>query len=185
MPRSRPPPLARAAFPFVLVLMASAASPVAGCASPRPPAATSPPFDAANAEHEVARELDDFHDAASHADEPRYLGHFAPGAVFLGTDAKERWDLAAFAAYVHPYFARGKGWTYHSLRRAVSFDATGSVAWFDEDLRGERLGPSRGSGVLVRSGGRWRIAQYNLALTIPNEHIDDVHAVLQGQPCRP
>src|SRR5438067_6674996 len=34
--------------------------------------------------------LDDWHDAASKADEERYFGHFANGAVFLGTDATER-----------------------------------------------------------------------------------------------
>ena len=43
------------------------------------------------AEAEIGRELDDFHDAAAHADEARYFGHFAAGAVFLGTDATERW----------------------------------------------------------------------------------------------
>ncbi|HEY1693855.1 MAG TPA: nuclear transport factor 2 family protein [Polyangiaceae bacterium] len=179
MPRTRLPLLARAAPPLLATIV------VAGCASPRPPTAAATPFDAATATRDVARELDDFHDAAAHADEPRYLGHFAAHAVFLGTDATERWDLASFTAYVHPHFAHGEGWTYRPLRRAVSFDPAGTVAWFDEDLRGQRLGPSRGSGVLVREGGRWRIAQYDLALTIPNERFDEVHAVLQGQPCRP
>ena len=47
--------------------------------------------------------------AAAHAHEPRYFAHFAPEAVFLGTDAAERWDLGAFRAYAHPHFAQGKG----------------------------------------------------------------------------
>jgi hypothetical protein len=156
-----------------------------GCASSAPPPAVSPsplPFDRAAAEREVARELDDMHDAAAHADEGRLFAHFAPGGVFLGTDATERWDMAAFRAYAHPRFAQGKGWTFHVERRAVSFDADGGSAWFDEDLRGERLGPARGSGVLLHDGGRWLVVQYNLALTVPNERFGDVRALLDAPP---
>jgi hypothetical protein len=142
-------------------------------------------FDAAGAEREVGRELDDFHDAAAHADETRYFGHFAPGGVFLGTDASERWDVAAFRAYAHARFSGGRGWVFHVERRAVAFGAGSDVAWFDEDLRGEKLGPARGSGVLVREHGRWLVAQYNLALTIPNERFAEVRALLDGAPQRP
>src|SRR5262245_65773011 len=45
--------------------------------------------------------LDGLHDAAAKADEKRYFDHFAPGAVFLGTDARERWTLEEFRAYAH------------------------------------------------------------------------------------
>ncbi len=155
-----------------------------GCAASRSPAPCAPvsstPLDRAAAERDVSRELDDFHDAAAHADEARYFAHFAPDAVFLGTDATERWDLAAFRAYAHPHFASGHGWTYHPQRRAVVFAPDGTVAWFDEDLMGEKAGPTRGSGVLVRSsdGGRWLIAQYNLTFTIPNERFEDLRKLL-------
>jgi len=145
--------------------------------SPAPPVAA-PPFDRVAAEHEVSAELDDFHDAASRADEARYFAHFAPQAVFLGTDATERWDVAAFRTYAHSRFAQGKGWTYHPLRRAISFAPDGTVAWFDEDLRGDRMGPTRGSGVLVHLEGRWKIAVYDLSITIPNERFDAVRALL-------
>src|SRR5579883_2241521 len=131
-----------AACTLVLALASSACG-----AAPSPRAA----FDRASAERDVASVLDDFHDAAAHADEPRYFAHFAPDAVFLGTDATERWDLAAFRAYAHERFSQGKGWTYHVVRRAIDFSADGDVAWFDEDLRGDRAGPTRGSGVLVRA----------------------------------
>ena len=150
------------------------------CAPPPAPAASAP-VDRTAAERDVARELDDFHDAAAHADEARYFAHFAPDGVFLGTDVTERWDLAAFRAYAHPHFAQGKGWTYHPLRRAVALSPDGAVAWFDEDLRGERVGPTRGCGVLVRLGGRWLIALYDLSVTIPNERFDAVRAVLDAK----
>ncbi|MFO0745006.1 MAG: nuclear transport factor 2 family protein [Myxococcota bacterium] len=93
--------------------------------------------------------------------------------MFLGTDASERWDVAAFRAYAHPHFAKGRAWAFHAVRRAV-VDADGAHAWFDEDLATPNLGPARGSGVLVKQGGAWKIAQYNLALTIPNERFGAV-----------
>lgn len=135
-------------------------------------------FDRASETQSIARELDDFHDAAAHADETRYFAHFAPSGVFLGTDATERWDVPAFRAYAHPFFAKGKGWTYKVVRRSVDFAKSGDVAWFDEELLGERAGPCRGSGVLVRDGGRWLVAQYNLAFTIPNAKFDALREML-------
>lgn len=164
--------LAIAAGTAVLALASS------GCAASPCAPASAAAFDRGSAESAVARELDDFHDAAAHADEGRYFAHFSPGAVFLGTDATERWDLAAFRAYAHPHFASGHGWTYRPQRRAIVFAEDGTVAWFDEDLMGERTGPTRGSGVLVASGGRWLIAQYNLTFTIPNERFDDLRRIL-------
>lgn len=121
--------------------------------------------------------LDDFHDAAAKADEPRYFGHFAANGVFLGTDATERWDVAAFRAYAHPHFAKGKAW---AMKASVRFVVVrGDVAWFDEALETEKLGPARGSGVLVREGGAFKIAQYNLTITIPNGKFGAVKKALE------
>jgi hypothetical protein len=124
----------------------------------------------------VARELDDFHDAAARADEERYFGHFAPGGVFLGTDARERWDVASFRAYAHPYFARGKAWSFRGVRRRVA--SRGDVAWFEEDLETQNLGPARGSGVMVRSGRHWLIEQYVLSVVVPNDKFKAVKELL-------
>ena len=44
----------------------------------------------ANPAQDVATVLDDWHQAASVADEARYFGHFAPNGIFMGTDATER-----------------------------------------------------------------------------------------------
>ena len=124
----------------------------------------------------VAGELDDFHDAAARADENRYFGHFAPEGVFLGTDASERWAVRAFRAYAHPHFARGKAWSFRGVRRRIAI--RGDVAWFEEDLETQNLGPARGSGVLVRSGLRWLLAQYVLSVTIPNQRFKEVRELL-------
>lgn len=144
-----------------------------------PPPPRSPAAEAASPEL-VARVLDDWHDAAAHADEARYFGHFAEGAVFLGTDATERWTVPEFRAYAHPRFASGRAWSFHAVRRAITF--TDGVAWFDEDLATERLGPARGSGVLVRSGATWKIAHYDLSIPIPNERFAAVRALLEAPP---
>lgn len=128
----------------------------------------------------VAAVIDDWHAAAAAADEERYFGHMADGAVFLGTDATERWTKAEFRAYAHPHFAKGKAWSFRSVRRSVSFSTDGRIAWFDEDLDTPNLGPSRGSGVLVQTDGGWKIAQYNLSVPIPNAVFDDVKKIIAG-----
>ncbi len=113
--------------------------------------------------------LDDWHKAAAGADEARYFGYAAPEFVFLGTDATERWDLASFRAFAHPYFAKGKAWTFVPHDRHVILSPSGDVAWFDEKLESTSYGDCRGSGVLRKIGGSWKIAHYNLTIPIPNE----------------
>ena len=141
--------------------------------------ARSVPSHPATAEREIARVLDDWHDAAAHADEERYFGHIASAGVFMGTDMTERWDKAAFRAYAHPHFAKGKAWSFRAVERRVSIDGGDDVAWFDERLDTPNLGPARGSGVLVRQpDGAWKIVQYNLSVPIPNERFAEVKALI-------
>ncbi|MFO0558718.1 MAG: nuclear transport factor 2 family protein [Polyangiales bacterium] len=120
--------------------------------------------------------LDDWHAAAAASNLDRYIGHMAEQGVFLGTDATERWTKAEFRAYASRPFSAGRGWTMRARRRAVS--VRGDVAFFDEDLETQSLGPARGSGVLAREGDRWLILQYNLTITVPNERFESVRALL-------
>lgn len=122
----------------------------------------------------VAGVLDAWHAAAAAADEEKYFAAFTPDAVFLGTDATERWTRDEFRKYAHPYFAKGKAWSFKAVSRWISFSPDRRFAWFDETLDTPNLGPCRGSGVLVRSGDTWKIAQYNLSVPIPNDLMDDV-----------
>jgi hypothetical protein len=64
---------------------------------------------------------------------------------------------------------------------ADTVNPDGVVAWFDEDLLGDRVGPTRGAGVLVRMGGRWLLATYDLSITIPNDRFDAVRAVVEAK----
>jgi ketosteroid isomerase-like protein len=149
--------------------------------APCPPAACSEPA-AVDGPADVAAindVVDGWHEAAARADEQRYFAHMSDDAVFMGTDASERWDKAAFQIYAHPHFAKGKAWSFRASRRAVMLSNDGSLAWFDEDLVTPNLGPARGSGVLRKQGEDWRIVHYNLTITVPNERFKEVKTLLE------
>jgi len=133
----------------------------------------------------VAAVLDGFHAAAAAADEEKYFSYLAPDAVFLGTDATERWTKDEFRKWAHPYFARGKAWTYRSTSRWISFSPDRRLAWFDELLDNASLGTCRGSGVLVATPDGWRIEQYNLAIMVPNGAADAVVKTIRDSATRP
>jgi hypothetical protein len=61
--------------------------------------------------------LDQLHDAASKADGKRYFNLFTDDAIYIGTDATERWTIKEFRAFAEPYFAKGTGWTYKPRSR--------------------------------------------------------------------
>jgi hypothetical protein len=154
---------------------------LAGCASVRPSIYVVAP------EQFVASTLDSLHDAAAKADEGRYFDLYAPNAVFLGTDAKERWTLEEFKAFAHPYFANGKAWTYVPIKGKRFIVIEGKdhdVAWFDEQLENAKLGVCRGSGVLVKVDGAWKIRQYNLTMLVPNEIAEKVAGESRAVPTK-
>jgi ketosteroid isomerase-like protein len=126
--------------------------------------------------------IDDWHDAAARSDLERYMAHLTDDAIFLGTDATERWTKAQLLEYARAPFAEGRGWVMRPVRRDVMIDRGGSLAFFDEDLEAVNLGAARGSGVLrLEPDGRWRIAHYNLAITVPNERFEAVRDLLRSE----
>lgn len=120
-------------------------------------------------EQAVSTALDNLHDAASKAQFDRYFGLYAENAIFFGTDATERWTVDEFKAYAKPSFDQGSGWTFVTTERHIFFSDDGNTAWFDEAQTHEQYGVTRGTGVLVRAGDNWKIAQYNLTVPIPND----------------
>ncbi|GAA0858717.1 nuclear transport factor 2 family protein [Aliiglaciecola litoralis] len=123
---------------------------------------------------EVERVLDLLHESASKAQMQPYFSLFAEHGVFIGTDASERWNKEAFAAFAKPYFDSGKGWTYVPLKRNVSFSKSGKVAWFDEILQHKTYGECRGTGVLELGEAGWQLTQYHLTFPIPNAIAADI-----------
>jgi len=142
------------------------------CAAPDAPPGTA-------ASDAIAHVLDDWHAAAAAADEQRYFAHFAPEGVFLGTDATERWTVEEFREYAHPHFAAGQGWAYVPHDRHVRLSGSGPLAWVDEKLTNEKYGELRGTGVLRKIDGEWKLAHYSLTFTIPNERTVEVVAVIR------
>jgi hypothetical protein len=127
-----------------------------------------------DAEMAVGAVLDTLHRAASEADGDLYFSLFAVDAVFLGTDAAERWSIEQFKAFAQPYFSKGQGWTYVPGERHVDILPGGSTARFDEILSNEAYGICRGTGVLVLTPQGWRISQYSLSIPIPNDLAKDI-----------
>ena len=138
----------------------------------------------ANPSAAVKKEIDLFltawHRAAAEADAATYFDSLAAGAIFLGTDLRERWEKEDFQKWAMPYFKPPAAWVFSASRRHIYLSADGRTAWFDEDLVSRSYWPCRGSGVLEKIAGQWRIRQYNLAFTIPNEASKEIKLSVQA-----
>ncbi len=108
-----------------------------------------------------------------------YFDSLAPGTIFLGTDVSERWTKEEFEKYAAPYFKRPSAWVYQALRRTIYLSADKMFAWFDEDLESQSYWTCRGSGVLEKIAGAWKIRQYSLAFTIPNENVRTIKPLIE------
>ena len=93
--------------------------------------------------------------------------------VFLGTDAMENWQNDEFRAFSKPYFDSGKAWSFTAVERNIYVDESGEFAWFDE-LLDTQMKICRGSGVLKKVNGQWKIAHYILSIAVPNEFVDEL-----------
>jgi hypothetical protein len=111
----------------------------------------------------VSALLNQLHESAAAADWSTYFNLYHPQAVFIGTDASERWNMVEFEGYAKPT----QGWRYDvKLRHLLQIDDT---IVFDEQLYSPEYGVSRGTGALVQTVDGWKIAQYHLSFPIPND----------------
>jgi len=129
------------------------------------------------AKAEIAVVLNKWHQAAAKAEFNNYFSHMTNDAVFMGTDATENWQLKDFKAFSKPYFDAGKAWSFTTLERNIYVSQ--NIAWFDE-LLDTQMKICRGSGVLVKVDGVWKIQHYVLSMTIPNEKVKDVIVVKEA-----
>jgi len=119
-----------------------------------------------------------WHHAAAVADEETYFGLMAPGAIFLGTDVTERWTREEFREWADPRFHGDAAWVYRARERNVHLGPAGTVAWLDEDLESESYWDCRGTAVLEKIEGRWKIRHYSLTFTIPNAAVSEIKPVV-------
>ena len=118
--------------------------------------------------------LNRFHQAAASANFEVYFDLLSHNAIFLGTDASERWTKDAFKDYVRPAFSKGNGWLYTPSQQNIEVIKHRQVAFFDELLSSESYGTCRSSGILIKTPLGWKISQYNLSIPIPNSLAKDV-----------
>lgn len=115
--------------------------------------------------------LNQWHQAAADANFDAYFSFFDKKAVFIGTDPSEKWNIQKFKVYCKPYFRDKKTWDFKSIQRHIYIED--KIAWFDE-LLDTHMGICRGSGILKKDKNNWKIKQYVLSITIPNDHVKQV-----------
>ncbi|MFC4687242.1 nuclear transport factor 2 family protein [Epilithonimonas pallida] len=121
----------------------------------------------------ISKLLDDFNTFAANADYKNYFDCFAEESTFIGTDATEVWNKKEFKDWAKPFFDKKTTWNFKSLKRNIYFSKDGNYAWFDEILD-TQMKICRGSGVVEKIGGKWKVKQYVLSVTVPNEVVDEV-----------
>ena len=117
--------------------------------------------------------LDGWHQAAAEANFNHYFDALTTNSIFIGTDPTENWNKTAFMAFAKPFFDKGKTWNFKALERNVHFSKDKKTAWFDE-LLDTQMKICRGSGVLIKQNGKWKIAHYVLSIAVPNDNTNEV-----------
>src|SRR5688572_28094984 len=123
--------------------------------------------------------LDQWHKAAADANSTLFFGSMAEDAIYIGTDATERWTKTEFMTFAKPYFDRGNAWDFKPHDRDLHVTSNGKNAWFSELLT-TWMGICRGSGVLRKTKAGWKIEQYHLSVTVPNEIIKDFITLVES-----
>lgn len=121
----------------------------------------------------INQTLSDWHKAAAEANFEAYFAPIAEDGIYIGTDATENWNKDAFKSFAKPYFDRGRAWNFTAIERNIFVSNDGKMAWFDE-LLDTQMKICRGSGVLRKENGQWKIAHYVLSIAIPNDNTDEV-----------
>jgi hypothetical protein len=124
-------------------------------------------------EDKINKTLDNWHKAAAKANFNDYFDDLTDDSVYMGTDATEHWSKTDFQIFAKPYFDKGKAWNFTAMKRHIYFSDNKKLAWFDE-LLDTQMKICRGSGVMVKIDGQWKIKQYVLSMTIPNDNVDEV-----------
>ncbi|MDG4946309.1 nuclear transport factor 2 family protein [Weeksellaceae bacterium KMM 9713] len=126
----------------------------------------------AQEKEQIDKVLNEWHHAAAVADEDAFFGAFAEDGIYIGTDATEHWTAKELQEWSVKAFAKESAWAFESYNRHIFFSKDGKTAWFDE-LLNTWMGTCRGSGVLEKVDGDWKIAHYHLAVAVPNQKIND------------
>ncbi len=130
-------------------------------------------FNAEKAKTQINATLEEWHKAAADANFEEYFDLMTTDGIFIGTDATENWNKSEFQNFSKPHFDKGSAWDFSTLERNIYITENGETAWFDELLE-TWMGICRGSGVMVREDGDWKIRHYVLSVTVPNDNINEI-----------
>ena len=123
-------------------------------------------------QNELDKFIDDWHFSATKANYETYFDAMDDSFIFLGTAPGERWSKDEFSNFSKPYFDKGKAWDFKASNRHWNFSKNGKTAWFDEDLD-TWMRDCRGSGILIKKKGEWKLVYYNLTVLIENEKMKE------------
>ena len=127
-------------------------------------------FTSTNVEDKLNTLVNNWHKSASNANFSEYFNSMSDDFIFLGTAPNERWNKTEFASFSKPYFDKGKAWDFKPSNRKWVIKK--NIAWFDEDLDTWMKG-CRGSGIIEKQKGEWKLVYYNLTVLIENEKIKE------------
>ncbi|WKK79979.2 nuclear transport factor 2 family protein [Marivirga arenosa] len=114
--------------------------------------------------------MDSWHKAAASADEEVFFGSMTKDGIYLGTDKTEKWTRDEMAVWAKEYFERESAWSFTATSRDIYFSENGKVAWLNEKLD-TWMGVCKGTAVLELTNEGWKIALYDLSVTIDNDKI--------------
>lgn len=120
----------------------------------------------------VESALNQWHKAAADAKFDTYFGLMTETSVFIGTDHTERWGKKAFMDYARPHFDKGRAWAFTAFSREIT-GYTADLVWFDE-LLDTQMGICRGSGLMKKENGQWKVERYVLSMSVPNDNTEAV-----------
>lgn len=121
---------------------------------------------------ELNQFMDNWHLAAAETNEELFFGKMSENAIYIGTDAGERWTKEEFYGFAKPYFDKGSAWDFKATSRNWAFSDDYQYAWFDE-LLDTWMGVCRSSGVLKKHKNGWLLEHYHLSVTVPNDVVRD------------
>ena len=112
-----------------------------------------------------------WHQAAAIADEKVFFGLMDEEAIYIGTDATERWSRDELKEWSKAYFQKESAWDFKPLSRNTKIGPSSQMAWFDE-LLDTWMGTCRSTGIMSKKDGNWKMIYYHLSVAVPNEKMD-------------
>ena len=128
---------------------------------------------------EIDKFIDQWHLSAKNADQKAFFDAMDDESIYIGTDASERWTKQEFLTFAKPHFDKGKAWDFKPYDRDVHVSDDGKYVWFSE-LLNTWMGVCRGSGILQKTSRGWKIKQYHLSVTVPNDTIKDFITLVEN-----